>query len=355
MVDQGKKVAGCFPLYPPLELLHSLGLLPVVLWGLDSADLAESDRRLQNFTCSVGRRLCQFVLSDAGPGLDMLFAYNACDTLRNLPEILQSGLEETGRPLPVFHVHIPMTPPGQTNVGRFLGKNLGILIRQLEEFSGADFSEENFVKSAALYNKARDLAGRLEKACSRGQISFADFSVLIMEGAFLPVEEHVKNMAGRLERLNGAHAVAGGKPVVLSGILPPPGLVITAMERAGLRVAANDIASLSRTYAYSPGSFSDVFSYYTDFYYNHFPCTTLLYCSDSRVERILSIVEKSGAMGFIICGVKYCEYEYFEIPHLTKRLKEKSIPTLHLEFSVNDRDHVRGFTTRIEAFAEMLN
>ena len=32
--SQGHRVVGCFPLYPPLELVHSMGLTPVILWGL---------------------------------------------------------------------------------------------------------------------------------------------------------------------------------------------------------------------------------------------------------------------------------------------------------------------------------
>ena len=32
--DNDTIVIGCFPLYPPLELSHSLGIIPLVLWGL---------------------------------------------------------------------------------------------------------------------------------------------------------------------------------------------------------------------------------------------------------------------------------------------------------------------------------
>ena len=32
--QKGKHVIGCFPLYPPLELFHAMGFVPVVLWGL---------------------------------------------------------------------------------------------------------------------------------------------------------------------------------------------------------------------------------------------------------------------------------------------------------------------------------
>src|SRR5271157_1567711 len=102
--DSGKKVIGCFPLYPPLELFHSMDLVPVVLWGLDEAvaGVSESDKHLQNYACSVARRLTEFVLTAGAGLLDGLFMYNACDTLRNLPEILECGLKENGASIPLF-------------------------------------------------------------------------------------------------------------------------------------------------------------------------------------------------------------------------------------------------------------
>src|SRR5271157_113239 len=90
---QGKPIIGCFPLYPPVELLHAMGLSPVVLWGF-RGPIQQSDRHLQIYTCSVARYLTEWVLSDQSAGIAGILAYNACDSLRNLPEILQAGLRE---------------------------------------------------------------------------------------------------------------------------------------------------------------------------------------------------------------------------------------------------------------------
>ena len=58
--------------------------------------------------------------------------------------------------------------------------------------------------------------------------------------------------------------------------------------------------------------------------------------------------------GFIFIGEKFCEYEYFEIVHLEKLLKERGIATLRLEFSRIQGGEYHDMKTRIEAFAEML-
>ena len=101
--SQGHTLVGCFPLYPPLELLHSFGLTPVVLWGLrqDITRLTRSDRHLQPYACGVARCLSEFVLSQGGEFLDAIFMYNACDTLRNLPRSSRAGWRKTDHRFPV--------------------------------------------------------------------------------------------------------------------------------------------------------------------------------------------------------------------------------------------------------------
>ena len=126
------------------------------------------------------------------------------------------------------------------------------------------------------------------------------------------------------------------------------------MENAGLRIVGNDIASLRRSYGYSPEATEDPTTYYLDMYNHRFPCTTLLFKSDERVSTLLSMVEQTRADGMIFIGEKFCEHEYFEFPYLEKRLKEKGLSTLTLEFSVDDTDNVDSYLTRVEAFSELL-
>ena len=89
MTDSAKHAIGMFPLYPPVELAESFNVCPRLMWGLDrDIQVApRADQHVQVYACSVARRLTEYVLTE-GENLSGLFAYNACDTLRNLPEIL---------------------------------------------------------------------------------------------------------------------------------------------------------------------------------------------------------------------------------------------------------------------------
>jgi len=352
----GKKIMGCFPLYPPVELFDSMGLLPFVLWNLKTSiqHLTESDKHVQNYSCGIARELVQFVLSETGELLDGIFSYNACDTLRNLPEILALGNTDSGRDIPMLRMHVPQVNRSHTNPEHYLKNEIAFLIEATENAFDVTFSQENFTRTAKAYEKMRTLCLGAEHLVAQGALPFGTFCQVVLSNYTVPVEEQIKE----LEQLISKKVTGGpstSKGVIVSGIMPPPAAVIKAMEESNLCVVANDIASLSRSYAYSPKITTDPGDYYADFFTNRFPCTTLLYQADDRIEAFLGMVRQSCAKGVIFSGEKFCEYEYFEFPYLEKRLKEIGIPSLFLEFSVDDTENVSAYNTRVQAFAEMLD
>lgn len=351
--NKGKKVIGCFPLYPPVELFTAMGLLPVVLWNLknDTRELAESDRHIQNYACGIARELVQFVLAETGACLDGVFSYNACDTLRNLPEILARG---AGNPVPMVRMHLPQVNRNHTNARPYLAHEITRLIQDTEAAFGVSLSPGAFRKTVTDYARVRMLSVEAENLVAKGAISFLDFSHAVLSGFFCPVTEQIRNLN---ELIAGAGNLSAdqGTGVLISGIMPPPVPVIEAVEAAGLRVVANDIAALRRSYAYTPDITDDPVRYYDDFHTRRFPCTTLLYQGDERTEAFLSLVRSSGAKGVIFAGEKFCEYEYFEFPYLENRLRETGIPVLRLEFGIDDMFNTEAYTTRIQAFSELLS
>lgn len=347
------KKIGCFPLYPPLELFHSMGLLPVVLWGLrgNVTALDHSDRHLQTYTCSVARHLMQYVLSDTGMRFDGFFMYNACDTLRNLPEIIREGLNRKSVRRSLFRMHIPMAPAGQTRSEDYFKHDVQALVNELEHFTGQAFSSARFEKSVELYNTMRGLAGEVAYLAGEGKISFNDYADIMKACNHLSVEDQI---AALESAVGDARNQAGknGRRVFVSGILPPPASVVDAIEKAGMIIAGDDIAMLSRAYSGHHPPHGDPGEYYLDFYRDHYPCPTLLYSSSRRFKALLVSIRRKQAEGVILVGEKFCEYEYFEFPDLEKRLKQEGLETLFIEITVEDDDHTEAHRTRIEAFAE---
>lgn len=333
-----------------------MGLAPVVLWGLQDSvrDVPDADRHIQSYACSVARRLAQLVLANGRELFDGIFFYNACDTLRNLPEILGEGLGGGAAP-PMFRMHLPMTSAEDPAISEYLKREITSLIHTLENAFGVRFSEQKFAASVAVYARMRKLARRLEEAVAEGRMSFSSFCEALGEANFLIIEDQVALFQSRLASLAGAALPDDASTrVVVSGILPPPPAICRLLDEAGLRVSGNDIASGFRSYAHTPETWADVGDYYLRFYRDHFPCTTLLYSADNRVPAVTNLVAERGAAGFVFVGEKFCEYEYFELPYLQARLQDAGIPVLSLELSIDDAANVETFRTRIQAFAELL-
>ncbi len=360
--NHDRPVIACFPLYPPLALFHSMGLAPVMMWGLRGhvARTETSDRHLPSYTCSVARHMTEFLLSEARDLIDGIFMYNACDTLRNLPEIMMDQIAASGRDIPFFHMHLPMTPRNQTDASGYLKNEIRSLIKNLSDRFGVGFSSEKFQQSVALYQRMRELALAAQDQTATGRLNFSDFVEVMQAGAFVPVKDHIPALedltAGEGKHNAGASAPPTEKTigVMISGILPPPPPVINALTAAGMTVVADDIASFYRSYAVMAEPMSDPAEYYIRFYEDHYPCPTLLYSGDRRPAALMDRIRQSGARAVIFIAEKFCEYEYFEFPWLEKQLADMGIPSLRIEISIDDDEHTGAHDARIAAFAEMI-
>ncbi len=353
----GRRTLGCFPLYPPLELLHSMGFTPVVLWGLRDLyrEVPLSDRHLQTYTCSVGRCLTEFMLRHGGELFDGIVMYNACDTLRNLPEILQLGLAGQGQPLPLFRLHIPTSSLEKPADRLYLTQRIHRLIQELEESFNISFSAEAFRDSVDLYRRQRALAAGLQELVGQGRLTVYEFYRMMNAGQRIPVEEHLAMLETAIERYSAGPPADQASPrVIVSGILPPPAGIIDCIAAAGLRVVDNDIAMWKRSYGYSPAAFDDPGEYYIDMFRHHYPCTTVLPTGDARMATLLKMVREKKIDGCIFIGEKFCEYEYFEVPYLKKILEGEDVRLLCLDFSLEDYENLGPYQTRIEGFAEIL-
>lgn len=349
--EAGRPLIGCFPPYPPLELFTALGLTPMVLWNLGDLqpDTAHADRHVQPFVCSVGRRVAQACLGTDAAGFDAVFMYNACDTLRNLPEMIQRAHPA----LPVRRIHLPMTHPPQDHTRAYLTDELEALAADLSADFGASFSIEAFADAVRRHENIRALALRAEALAASGLLPFSSYAGT-MNDVWLSSLEDGETLLDELVVSAAAEPTPAQAKVVISGILPPPLAILQLMEEAGLRVVANDIASLHRAVSPGPAKAESLGGYYHDYYSGHHPCSTLLYNSDGRRELLPAMARQSGADGVIFIGEKFCECEYFEFPFLQKELSAAGIKSMMLELAIDDGQNVEAIRTRIEAFAETI-
>ncbi|MBD3197401.1 MAG: hypothetical protein GF317_20260 [Candidatus Lokiarchaeota archaeon] len=358
--EQKDKILFSFPLYPPLELFHSMDLTTLVLWGLKNEIRSTQHiyKHIQDYVCSIAKHLTEFILNN-GNKIDFLFSYNACDSLRNLPEIIKEGLKEQDYHLPSFHIHLPMNSLDRKYTEEYLKDEFTHLISSLEPFIPNKISFKRFSRSVELFRELRDLKKGLEDLIVKNDYSYINYIKSMEACKYLSNENQIRFLESKYKEFlnkNTSKSTNKVKRVILSGILPPPPKIVHIIEESGLKVVGNDIAKYTRSLHYTPpkGSFKTIEDYYLKFYQNHFPCPTLLYTTDSRIPLLKEMIKQKEANGFIFIGEKFCEYEYFEIPILEKQLQDENVPMLDLEFSAEDIKNYEPYRTRIDAYSEIL-
>lgn len=357
-VNTGKRdvFLPCFPLYPPVELFHSFGYCPIVLWNKRNIanKIGISASHVQNYVCSVAANLIDMLFEPGFPPCDAFFSYNACDTLRNLPEIVQSASIALSRgKLTMLVLHIPVNGFHSQGEIEYFSIQIKKLINSLETLSGQIFSTEKFLESVEVYRKIRETVQAAGALVAEGKIEYNIFSNTVMQCVMMRPEKQLEMFESLIQKKDAVKNA--GLPVIISGILPPPPEIIAHFALVGLRVAVNDIAAEGRSFNTPTPNFDDPIEYYMKFYEGHHPCTTLLFTADRRIDELVEKAEAVSARGLIFIGEKFCEHEYFEIVHFEEKFKERGIPTLKLEFSRDDGDNYGSIKTRIDAFAELIN
>lgn len=350
----------CFPLYPPLELLHSFGFNPVIPWMLEvpPRSFSNADKHLELFTCGVARILGEFLLNKKYEMKSVvgLMVYNACDSLRNMPELIEIGRQMNNQTsIPFIKYHIPGTNLLGNFAKDYMRNEINYIIQKIEEIYDKKFSVDVFQESVGLYNKYRQLINNIEANIEDGTIKFSNFVKKLKEINFLDIKSKLISLQEFIQvKATNSNNKKPNHRILITGIVPPPEEILVEFERLGLMIVSNDIASIGRFNSSIIKEYSTPEEYYVEYYKNHHPCTTLHHTADMRIEFLMKKVKNLKIDGIIFIGEKFCEYEYFEIPFLKQKCKENDIPLLDLEFSIDAGDNYEGYITRIQAFEELL-
>ena len=106
----GGKAVGCFPVYTPQELVHSLGLLPVAMQGGgENLEISRADAALGSFLCSISKSTLEMALTGLLDPFDAFVFPYICDVSRNLDGIFSRTLPD--RPSHMLHLPQNFTSP----------------------------------------------------------------------------------------------------------------------------------------------------------------------------------------------------------------------------------------------------
>jgi benzoyl-CoA reductase subunit C len=349
----GKAIA-FFPVYAPVEIVHAVGMLPVLMSGAgDRLDIQHADSRFGSFICSIVKTTLEMAMTGHLEPLDAFLFSSICDSARNLCYVLKRNFPQ----MYVDFLHLPHSTSGSSV--DFLAEEYRRLIVELEKLGGVIVREEALHKSIALYNEQRRLVRLVYELRARSPhlLRAWESYVLVRSGNFLPVEEHIDILRHALESVSSRDAKKRDSiRVVIEGSFceQPPLELIRMLENAGCDVVEDDLTLAQRWFTRNVAVNGDPVRALAESYVHQSVYSSVRHdTGHPRSDGLADKIRRTQAEAVIFLIAKFCEPAYFDYVLFKKKVDEMGLPHLLLEFEEKlfTFDRIR---TEVETFVESL-
>lgn len=352
--DNKGKVVGCMGMYVPEEIIHSAGMLPVIILEKEGP-IQEAQAHIQNVMCGYIRSAVDQSVTGEFDFMDCLVVHDACHVIRMMIDVIKRN-SNIKRIEPLF---FPVTIK-KAQSWSYLLKEMYSFIARIEEISGQKISEENLKNSIQLYNKHRQLLKevyRLRRE-KRGILSAVQVSNIVKSSMLMPKEEHNALLEELIQKLEKAEVKTSNKtPLVVSGSLCETcdSYVLEAIEEAGGVIVDDDLYIGSRYFITEVPEDCPPIQALALAYVNMVqPCPTRHNPDNNWGDYLTKMVNETGAKGVVTVMVKFCEAHGYGYLTTRRRLKENNVREFLLE-TEHEINSVGQVKTRMQGFIESIN
>lgn len=347
---QGKKVVGCVPVYTPEEIIHSMGVVPMGVWGADT-ELKESKKYFPAFICSVMQSILELGMRGSYEGLSALVIPSLCDSLKCLGQNWKYAVPS----IPF----IPMTyPQNRTCEAGFAFVKAGYerVIADLEKATGLTFSDEALARSNAVYNEHNALMRRVsEVLADHPEITAAQRSDIFKSATFMLKEEHSALVKELLEVLEAEGPQTGKKVrIITSGILADSPDLLAILDENNMQVVGDDVAAESRQYRVDVPAGDNALDALCAKFCAMGNCSVLYDVNKTRMDLIVNMARARKADGVLVVMTKFCDPEEFDYVPLKRACEAAGIPHLQIEVDRQMQNYEQAKTALL-TFREMLS
>lgn len=350
---QGKKVIGLIAHnYIPEEILHAADILPWRITGSwqEGAPMAEAHRT--KISCRYCTHILESFLQDEIDFLDGIIAVDLDDDVRTMWDVLDFYKKAPF----IYMMHFPhKVSEGSV---RYWLREIEELKKAIEQINGVKVTPEKIVNSIKVYNKTRELIGKLYEMRKRPQppLTGAEMLAITCTAAIMPKEEFNKQLEELLPYidLRKTQQKDGSLRILVSGDFLDDVRYLEAIETAGCVVAMDDLDTGSR---YMLGSVEESMynpEYRLAQYYIDRPGTNPhMYEWDKQTENIVKWVAEYKIDGVVELPAMYSFPREFMTPFFKNKIEEKGIPFISLrrDYGLSNTGQL---STRIGAFFEMI-
>jgi len=356
--SEGRKIIGYICCYPPAELITAAGCVPFRITG-NLEPVTAADAYLETLMCPYVRNCFDMALKKKFDFLDGMIWPHTCDNIHKTYDIWKHNV-----PLPFFtFLDVPhMTDPSSIE---FFSKEIALLKKGLEEFTGTPITAEGLKRAIAAHNENRVLLRRLSALRKQDPplVSGTEMTQIITAVMVLPVDEANALLNGIIAEVRARKEGPRPKParLLVYGSEIDDVTFIKLVEDSGAHVVIDDLCFGTRFYWDDVALDGDPLKDLAERYLGKIMCPrtyrrwpgTRQEDLDNRFGYIRSFAKDFDVKGAILYVIRYCDTFEFDVPDVRDYLQDAGIPCLVLEddYSLTS---IGGLKTRIEAFLEMI-
>lgn len=358
--EQGKKLAGVFCAFTPVEIPMAAGITTVSVCGVSEEPIAESEKILPRNLCPLIKSSFGHAITDTCPYIyfsDLLIAETTCDGKKKM-------YEELGKIKYLHLMHLPNTSKGKFSYE--LWKNeIVVLKEEIEKKFGVTITDDDIRAAIKDKNEERLLLkefyelGKLDPPPMSG----FDMYKVLYNSAFKfdrnEIKQGIRELIDSIKEKyeNGERPVSKDKPRILITGCPIGGVsekIVKTIEDSGAVVVAYELCGGIRSNdKLVDESNPDPIDAIAHKYIN-IACSCMSN-NDARIELLNRLIDEYKIDGVIDVVLQACHtfnVESYRIKQFVKNEKHKAYMAIETDYSKSDTEQLR---TRFEAFIEMLD
>lgn len=361
----GRKVMGYLDIYPVLEMLTALDIVPYRILGDMDEPITRADSYLPTVVCPFLRSCLDLGLKGRYDFLDGVVMAHTCEVAEKLAHIWRIYLKPP-------YAHFIDTPHTAHEASR--GQLKGLLKdfqATLEAFAGRKITRAGLVKAIEVHNRQRALVRELYdlRKPDPPLVSGAETLQLMVALASLPAAEGNELLGQVIREVKERPEGPPRQParLLIWGSIIDNTALIDMIESAGASVVMDDIGMGSRAY------FPDV--ELTDDPLDGLAYRYLVALKSPRTfrETVLSGAKRKDYLtdlenrfgylkdyardwhvnGVIMAALRYCDSHGYEVPGLRDYLESIGLPSIYLEHNYS-QSALAQLRTRVQAFLEVI-
>lgn len=364
--DEGKKVIGYLDIFPVLEMLTALDLVPYRILGDMSEPITKADTCLPAVVCPFLRSVTDLGLKGKYDFLDGVVTAHGCEVSEKTAHIWRIYLNPP-------YAHFIDTPHTTHTAARKQHKELlKDFKRTLESFTGKELSAEKLRQAVKVHNEQRALVRALYELRKPDPplISGTETLQLMVALASLPVPEGnelLSQVISEVKQRQDGPAKKSARLLVWGSIIDNIAL-IDMIESIGANVVMDDTSLGSRAYFPQVESTEDLldglaYRYLVELKSPRTFRETILsetnrkdYMTDleNRFGYLKDYAEEWKVNGVILLVLRYCDIHGYEVPGLRDYLDRIGLPSIYLEHDYSQAA-LAQLRTRVQAFLEVIS